>query len=97
MILTSGCKPQSNATSGSSGHPGFFLFDEPEWLWVLASFARSQEWSGARLDLTRRQRMAQPRFAMPATQFTTIFRALTPSRKLGSQRSEAGFLPAEPL
>jgi putative adenylate-forming enzyme len=47
-----------NATSGSSGHPGFFLFDETEWSQVLASFARSQEWSGVRINLTRRQKMA---------------------------------------
>ena len=47
-----------NATSGSSGHPGFFLFDETEWAQVLASFARSQEWSGVRIALTRRQKMA---------------------------------------
>ncbi len=47
-----------NATSGSSGHPGFFLFDAAEWTYVLASFARSQEWSGVRIDLTHRQRMA---------------------------------------
>lgn len=47
-----------NATSGSSGHPGFFLFDEAEWMYVLASFARSQEWSGVRINLTHRQRMA---------------------------------------
>ena len=47
-----------NATSGSSGHPGFFLFDEAEWTAVLASFARSQEWSGVRINLTRQQRMA---------------------------------------
>ena len=47
-----------NATSGSSGHPGFFLFDETEWTQILASFARSQEWSGVRISLTRRQRMA---------------------------------------
>jgi phenylacetate-CoA ligase len=47
-----------NATSGSSGHPGFFLFDQAEWLYILASFARSQEWSGVRINLTRRQRMA---------------------------------------
>jgi phenylacetate-CoA ligase len=46
-----------NATSGSSGHPGFFLFDAAEWADVLASFARSQEWSGV-LNLTRRQKMA---------------------------------------
>ena len=47
-----------NATSGSSGHPGFFLYDETEWAYVLASFARSQEWSGVRINLTRRQKMA---------------------------------------
>lgn len=47
-----------NATSGSSGHPGFFLFDESEWVSVLASFARSQEWSGVKIDLTHRQKMA---------------------------------------
>ena len=47
-----------NATSGSSGHPGFFLFDESEWAYILASFARGQEWSGVRINLTRRQKMA---------------------------------------
>jgi len=47
-----------NATSGSTGHPGFFLFDDAEWTSVLASFARSQEWSGIRINLTKRQRMA---------------------------------------
>ena len=47
-----------NATSGSSGHPGFFLFDESEWAFVLASFARGQEWSGVHLNLTRQQKMA---------------------------------------
>lgn len=47
-----------NATSGSSGHPGFFLFDETEWAHVLASFARSQEWSGVQISPIRRQRMA---------------------------------------
>ncbi|CAG0937673.1 phenylacetate-CoA ligase [Thermoflexales bacterium] len=47
-----------NATSGSSGQPGFFLFDQAEWVYILASFARSQEWSGVRINLTHRQRMA---------------------------------------
>src|SRR5512138_3278595 len=47
-----------NATSGSSGYPGFFLFDESEWAFVLASFARGQEWSGVHLNLTRQQKMA---------------------------------------
>jgi putative adenylate-forming enzyme len=47
-----------NATSGSSGQPGFFLFDEAEWTSILASFARGQEWSGVQINLTHRQRMA---------------------------------------
>src|SRR5215208_2298524 len=47
-----------NATSGSSGHPGFFLFDESEWTSILASFARGQEWSGVGINLTRQQKMA---------------------------------------
>jgi putative adenylate-forming enzyme len=47
-----------NATSGSTGHPGFFLFDQSEWVQVLASFARAQEWSGVRINLAHRQRMA---------------------------------------
>ena len=47
-----------NATSGSSGHPGFFLFDDAEWTNVLASFARAQVWSGVQINLTRRQKMA---------------------------------------
>lgn len=46
------------ATSGSSGRPGFFLFDTPEWLTVMASFARGQEWAGAGINLLRRRRMA---------------------------------------
>ncbi len=45
------------ATSGSSGHPGFFLFDEQEWLTMVASFARGQEWSGARVNPLHRRKM----------------------------------------
>ncbi len=57
------CKPYLGrywitATSGSSGRPGFFVFDQSEWIWILASFARSQEWSGVKINLTHRQRMA---------------------------------------
>ena len=46
------------ATSGSSGQPGFFLFNEPEWLTIVASFARGQEWSGATVSLLHRRKMA---------------------------------------
>jgi len=46
------------ATSGSSGHPGFFLFNQPEWITIIASFARGQEWSGAKVNFLRRRKMA---------------------------------------
>jgi phenylacetate-CoA ligase len=46
------------ATSGSSGHPGFFVYDEEEWVQLVASFARGQDWSGQRVSLLKRQRMA---------------------------------------
>lgn len=46
------------ATSGSSGHPGFFLFSAPEWVTIMASFARGQAWADAPVNLLRRRRMA---------------------------------------
>lgn len=46
------------ATSGSTGHPGLFLFDRAEWIAVLASFARAHEWTGLRVSLTHRMKMA---------------------------------------
>jgi putative adenylate-forming enzyme len=47
-----------NATSGSSGHPGIFLFNRAEWTNIVASFARAQEWAGAGISLTHRPRIA---------------------------------------
>jgi phenylacetate-coenzyme A ligase PaaK-like adenylate-forming protein len=38
-----------NATSGSSGHPGIFLFNRAEWIAVLASFARAREWGSVKM------------------------------------------------
>ncbi len=46
------------ATSGSSGHPGIFLFNRAEWITVLASFACAREWGGVKLDLTHRVKTA---------------------------------------
>jgi len=46
------------ATSGSSGQPGIFLFNRPEWATVIASFARGQEWGGLKVDLRHRRKMA---------------------------------------
>jgi putative adenylate-forming enzyme len=47
-----------NATSGSSGRPGVFLFNRAEWTTVIASFARAREWAGVKLDLMHRVKTA---------------------------------------
>ena len=47
-----------SATSGSTGRPGVFLSNRTEWTAILTSFARAHEWSGLRLSLTHRMRMA---------------------------------------
>lgn len=46
------------ATAGTTGTPGLFPFDEAEWLWVLASYARAQDWAGERVSPFRRTRLA---------------------------------------
>lgn len=48
----------ATATSGSSGQPGIFLFNAREWQTIICSFARGQEWSGTRINLLKRRRMA---------------------------------------
>jgi phenylacetate-CoA ligase len=47
-----------NATSGSTGHRGLFLFNLTEWSTVLASYARSHEWGGVQAGLTHRMKLA---------------------------------------
>lgn len=47
-----------NATSGSTGEPGLFLFNRAEWTTVLASFGRAHEWAGLAVSLTHRMKMA---------------------------------------
>jgi putative adenylate-forming enzyme len=44
-------------TSGSSGHPGVFLWNRAEWTAVVASYARAQAWAGIDASLRRRTRL----------------------------------------
>ncbi|HZQ07949.1 MAG TPA: AMP-binding protein [Anaerolineae bacterium] len=46
------------ATSGSTGHPGVFLFNGDEWSAFLASFGRAHEWAGVPMIPTHRMKMA---------------------------------------
>ena len=76
------------ATSGSSGHPGFFLFNEQEWATVIASFARGQEWSGAKVNLLHRRKMATVASISPwhmSSQVTVTAKTpLTPSIRIAA-------------
>jgi phenylacetate-coenzyme A ligase PaaK-like adenylate-forming protein len=47
-----------NATSGSTGRRGLFLFDRPEWVTILASFLRSYHWLEGGLNLPPRLKIA---------------------------------------
>lgn len=47
-----------NATSGSTGQRGIFVYSPQEWATLLASYARSYAWAGAMPGLTRRVKMA---------------------------------------
>jgi len=76
------------ATSGSSGHPGFFLFNEQEWATVIASFARGQEWSGAKVDLLHPRKIATVASVSPwhmSSQVTlTAKTPFTPSMRIAA-------------
>lgn len=47
-----------NATSGSTGQRGLFIFGRAEWTTILASYARVYAWGGALPGLTHRIKMA---------------------------------------
>ncbi len=46
------------ATSGTTGLRGLFLADPDEWSWVLASYARANDWAGIAAGLTHRAKIA---------------------------------------
>jgi phenylacetate-CoA ligase len=47
-----------NATSGSTGRRGIFLYDLEEWTTIIASYARVYAWGGIRAGLTRQSKIA---------------------------------------
>jgi putative adenylate-forming enzyme len=47
-----------NATSGSTGRRGLFLFDSREWATVIAGFGRANLWAGAEESVFFRRRFA---------------------------------------
>jgi len=50
---------RAQSTSGTSGHPGLFIYSRLEWSATLAAALRAFEGAGIRFSLTHRTRMAQ--------------------------------------
>lgn len=46
------------ATSGTTGRRGLFAHDADEWAWVMASYARANQWAGLAAGPLHRMRMA---------------------------------------
>jgi putative adenylate-forming enzyme len=63
-------------TSGSTGLRGVFLSDEDEWSWVLASYARANDWAGIAAGLTHRARIAVVSSRTPWHQSALVARSL---------------------
>jgi putative adenylate-forming enzyme len=47
-----------SATSGTTGRRGAFLWNNEEWAWVIAAYARAYEWSGIHIDLFHPRKIA---------------------------------------
>lgn len=61
-----------SATAGTTGRRGVFLWDTCEWVDILASYNRAQEWGGARAGLTRRMSTAVVSSTNPAHQSARV-------------------------
>ena len=80
------------ATSGTTGLRGVFLYDEDEWGWVLASYARANDWARIPIRITRRTRIAIVSSRTPWHQSALVAASLE-SRLVATLRLDA----TEPL
>ncbi len=78
-----------NATSGSSGRRGIFLFDQAEWGAFLASWARGHDWTGYPVLPWRRLRIAVVASTVPWHMSARVGATLG-SRWVATLRLDAG-------
>jgi phenylacetate-coenzyme A ligase PaaK-like adenylate-forming protein len=81
-----------SSTSGSTGLRGIFVQNRDEWLWVLASYARANDWAGLRAGFTHRMKLAVVSSRTPLHQ-SAIVGATLHSRFVPTLRIDA----TEPL
>ncbi len=76
-------------TSGSSGHPGVFVYDRPEWAAILAAgYSRLRDWEGMKISLTRQTKIASiastSPFHMSAQGGSTVQKLLMPELQIAA-------------
>lgn len=76
------------STSGSTGLRGLFPWDDREWIQILASYARANEWAGLHADLLRHLRIAVVSSRVPWHQSALVGAALA-SRIVPTLRLDA--------
>ena len=59
-------------TSGTTGLKGAFVYDEDEWLWVLTSYVRANDWAGVPAGLSHRLRLAVVSTTVPWHQSAVV-------------------------
>ena len=80
------------ATSGTTGLRGLFLAGPDEWSWVLASYARANDWAGIAAGLTHRAKIAVVSSRTPWHQSALVAASLE-SRVVSTMRLDS----TEPL
>ncbi len=78
-----------NATSGSTGRQGLFIFNMNEWTTILASYARASDWTGLKIGLLHRTRFAVVSSTTPWHQ-SAVVGATINSRFVPTLRIDSG-------
>ncbi|MDP9225554.1 MAG: hypothetical protein M3P18_17270 [Actinomycetota bacterium] len=78
-------------TSGTTGLKGLFVYDRNEWVWVLASYARANDWARVPAGLTHRLRLAVVSTTVPWHQSAIVGASLNGrwSQRIGSRTTES--------
>lgn len=77
-----------SATSGTTGLRGLFLADPDEWSWVLASYARANDWANIAAGITHRAKIAVVSSRTPWHQSALVAASLE-SRVVSTLRIDA--------
>ena len=87
------------ATSGSTGHPGIFLFNHDEWSAVIATFGRAHEWAGVPMIPTHRMKMASVASLTSGSPWHVSAQLVATAKSwwMGAWMSTLGFDASQPM